>query len=326
MKIAYTVCSANYLPFAKAIADSLVHHNPEYQFVIALADTYRGYDPAFFAPHQIIPVQEMQIPELGAMNSKYTIFELSCALKPFVAEFLFQTNPSCDTVFYFDSDILVYGPLSVAEYNLQNRSILLTPHLSLLPSDDQSIAAELDVLRTGLYNAGFFGIRRTQTSTRFLDWWKRRLRDYCFNDASHGLFVDQLWLDLVPLYFCETIVLYDEGYNLAYWNFNERHLDIKDGNIIVNKIHPLTFFHFSGYDIESPDIISKYQKIHSFESLPQYKPFFEEYVGVVMKNNTSHFRSLTPTMGTTPVATTAPVAEPKTIRQKLKKLFLGSGI
>jgi hypothetical protein len=327
MKIAYTICSANYLPFAKSLADSLVCHNPSYQFVIALADTHRDYDPAFFSPHQIIPVEEMAISSLEEMNGKYTIFELSCALKPFVAEYLLQNNKGCDNLFYFDSDILVYAPLSLAETILERHSILLTPHITTPPVNTSSIETELNVLRTGLYNAGFFGLKRSQSTLKFLNWWQNRLKDYCFNDAAHGLFVDQLWLDLVPLYFPETFILNDPGYNMAYWNFNERRLIHSEGIYSVNEDHPLTFFHYSGFDIDNPDNISKHQKTHSFEELPQYKALFENYVNAVRKNNVRDFLSLPATMGSRTFNEDVALApEKKSFTQKLKKLFNGSGI
>lgn len=326
MKIAYTICSANYLPFAKSLADSLVQHNPGYQFVIGLLDTYRSYDPAFFAPHQIIPVQEMNISVLEELNARYSIFELSCALKPFVAEYLFQTKNTCDTLFYFDSDILVYGPLSAAEAILQNHSIVLTPHISIPPTNKSFVSTELDVLRTGLYNAGFFGLSRTET-THFLNWWEERLADYCFNDAAHGLFVDQLWLDLVPLYFKDTFILYNPGYNVAYWNFNERQIEYKDDKYKINETYSLTFFHYSGYDIYRPDMISKHQKAYSFEELPHLKPLFQNYIDAVMKNNSADLLSLPSTMGLpTAVENVVSVPGKKSFKQKFKEIFNGSGI
>ena len=322
MKIAYTVCSANYLPFAKSLADSFIQHNPGYQFVIALADTFRDYDTGFFSPHLVIPVEEMQISGLEEMNAKYSIFELTCALKPFVAEYLFNKYPQSSIVFYFDSDILVFNPLTVAETVLEHHSIALTPHISKPQLITISVNTELDVLRTGLYNAGFFGLKRSGSTTIFLNWWKERLREYCFNDAAHGLFVDQLWLDLVPVYFRDTCIIYDAGYNLAYWNLSERSLSGKEGDYQVDDTCPLVFFHYSGYAIENPGMISKYQKTISFDSHPQLKPLFDNFFSAVKKNDVHYFLSLPTTMGkpafVQPVDT---VVDKKTLKQKLKKFF-----
>jgi len=37
-KLAFTICSANYLAQAIALGDSLLQHNPSYTFVIGLVD------------------------------------------------------------------------------------------------------------------------------------------------------------------------------------------------------------------------------------------------------------------------------------------------
>ena len=319
MRIAFTVCSANYLPYAKALADSLLQHNPGYQFVMALADTFRGYDAAFSAPHRIVPVTEMNLPYLDEMNGRYNVFELSCALKPFVSEYLLHTHPDCETIFYFDSDILLFGPLTLAETVLQTHSLVLTPHLSVALQYQTGIATELDVLHTGLYNAGFFGLQRGAEGFAFLRWWQQRLRLHCFNDAAHGLFVDQLWLSLVPVLFRECFVLYDPGYNLAYWNFPERSLTEVNGRLTVNEKHPLIFYHYSGYDIAQSEKVSKHDREgHRLENLPQYAPLFHAYRAAVNANNAVGFFSLPLTMGK---QKGTQVREKNFFKRKFRKLF-----
>jgi len=303
MKYAFTICSANYLPYAKVIADSCIKHNTAYKFIIVLADTYDSYDAHFFSPHLVLPVREIPISNLAEMNSKYDIFELSCALKPYVAEHLFQSNPDCELLLYFDSDIVVYDRLEKVEAVLQNHAIALTPHKTSPAPYAVSIDVEKDILRTGIYNAGFFGLKRTDTVFSFLEWWKERLRYHCTNTASSGLFVDQIWLNFVPLYFESTFVLSDPGYNLAYWNFHERSLTQRDGNYFVNEVHPLVFLHFSGFDINQPDKISKHQKDSSFTFWAEYQILFKDYASKVNKNNVHALLDLVPAMGKSTVNT-----------------------
>lgn len=297
MKLAYTICSANYLPYAKSLADSVIQHNPDFTFIIALADTFRDYDSTFFSPHSILTVTDMELPFFEEMNERYNIFELSCALKPYVAEKLFQTYPESDVAFYFDSDILVYHSLNEAEEILQTHPLVITPHISSPLPYQEIISTELDVLRTGLYNAGFFGLKKSEECFSFLNWWKERMRYHSFNDAAHGLFVDQLWLDLVPLYFKKSYVLLHPGYNMAYWNFSERRLTLKDEQYYVNETFPLVFFHFSGHNIFQPESISIHQKKHSFEALPEYQPLYEAYRQAALKNNQHNFFALPVTLG-----------------------------
>jgi hypothetical protein len=196
---------------------------------------------------------------------------------------------------------------------------VVTPHVAMPLRYEAGIFTELNVLRTGLYNAGFFGVNRSAETFEFLSWWEERLKHHCFNDAAHGLFVDQLWLDLAPLYFRTTYILYDPGYNLAYWNFSERRLTRKDENFVVNEIHPLTFFHYSGYDVEQPEVISKHQKQDSFEGVSEYLPLFEQYRTIAKKNNVADFFSLPVTLGKP--APAKPVREKNFFKRKYKKLF-----
>lgn len=322
MPIAFTICSANYLPFAKALADSLVLHNPDYKFIITLADTYNEYDVSFFEPHQVVPVKRMNIPHFEEMSRRYTIFELSCALKPFVAHYFLNKYSDCETVFYFDSDILVFGSLTKSETILKKHSLVITPHVATPSAYADGIFTELNVLRTGLYNAGFFGLNRSAESLNFLNWWQERLRYHCINDAGSGLFVDQLWLNLAPLYFRSTFILHDPGYNLAYWNFSERKLSGQEENLMVNDSYALVFFHYSGYDVHQPEAVSKYQKTLLLENLPEYIPLFEKYRIMVAANNTEDFFSLPVTLGKPiPVEMQPPHREKNFFKRKFKKMF-----
>jgi len=80
--LAFTICSANYLAYAKALADSLVLHNPQHKFIIFLLDETTHVDVKSFEPHELRPIEELQITGFDNMIARYNIFELSCALKP----------------------------------------------------------------------------------------------------------------------------------------------------------------------------------------------------------------------------------------------------
>lgn len=324
MKLAYTVCSANYLPFAKALADSLLRHNTAYQFVIVLAERTADFDTGFFAPHRVVPVTELGIPDFETLNARYDIFELSCALKPFAADYLFRTYAACNTVFYFDSDIFVYASLALAEEKLRHCSLLLTPHITSLQSYAVAVHTELDILRTGLYNAGFFGLSRCEEGFNFLNWWKERLWHHCFNDAAHGRFVDQIWLNLAPHYFKTVAVLFDPGYNFAYWNFFERSLGRAGNNYVINGSHPLVFLHFSGYDMQEPETVSKHRRDISFEALPASRPLFEAYRAAVLRNKPGSFFHMISSLGKPRIEALpeTPIPREKNFfKRKWKKIF-----
>ena len=308
MKYGFTVCSANYLPYAKSVGDSLLESNPEYKFIIFLLDTYQQADKSFFSPHMIIHAAEMNMPELAEMSERYTIFELSCAFKPFAANWVFQQYNDCELLFYFDSDILIFNSFEKAEKILDTAAILITPHLTTSKEYGSRVYLEKSFLRTGIYNAGFFGLKKSADTDHFLKWWMTRLRELCFNDVDNGLFVDQIWLNFVPVIFKNVFVLHDPGYNAAYWNIEERSLTRKGGNFFINESYPLVFFHYSGYNINDDILLSKYYRGFTFDGLPEFRPLFMRYRDAALKNNRDDFFVLIPTLG-------------KVSRKKKKKFF-----
>jgi hypothetical protein len=74
---------------------------------------------------------------------------------------------------------------------------------------------------------------------------------------------------------------------MGYWNLGERQL-IKINNVyyIDDKIglHPLVFYHFSGYDYTKLNSISKYQNKYSFEIMPVLKELFDYYGHLLQEN------------------------------------------
>jgi hypothetical protein len=264
---ACTIITKSYLPYARTLASSLAEHNPAVNLYVLLADRVDGYFDPSLEPFKFIYLEDLPDPEIiEQMCFYYTPFELCCALRGVLHEYMFERTDARKWLF-LDSDIMVHNSLDVIFNQLENSSILLTPH-STTPLNSSSVdPCELNFLRNGLYNAGFLGLQRTDTTKKFISWFKNRLNSFSFNDyssqefAPRGLFVDQLWLNLVPLYFKEVGLCLDPGANLGHWNLVDRFLS-KDsfGNITANG-ELILFTHFSGWDINSIDKVSKYSPI-----------------------------------------------------------------
>ncbi|MCZ7644513.1 MAG: hypothetical protein M5U26_04385 [Planctomycetota bacterium] len=107
-------------------------------------------------------------------------------------------------------------------------------------------------LRTGAFNLGFMGLRAGEPARRFLDWWTRRMREYCVCDPASGFFADQKWLDLAPSLFDGVAVLRSPGYNVAAWNLGDRPL-ARDGEGWTAAGAPLAAMHFSAFDPSNPE-------------------------------------------------------------------------
>jgi lipopolysaccharide biosynthesis glycosyltransferase len=276
----FTICSANYLAHAKTLGNSLLEHNPDYQFVIGLVDRLpERLQPTFWHPYEMVPVEELGIPAFWDMVQKYDIVELNTAVKPFYMEYLYKSNPAVDAVIYLDPDILVCGSFKRLCEKLQTHNIVVTPHSSTFDQSPDSLYYEERMLTMGIYNLGFLATSRSKTAFAFLNWWQKRLESYCYSHPGSGKFVDQLWVTLAPVYFPDVLVERDPGYNVSYWNHFERHLSHENGRYRVNAEHDLVFYHFSGYNPTKPEAMMTRTnvRVRSFAERPDLKPIYDDY-------------------------------------------------
>jgi hypothetical protein len=283
-KIIFTTCTASYLAQAKSLGDSIAITNPDYMLCIGLVDKINGrFDIAAFLPHEITEVETIEVPAFDEMKNKYSLLELRCALKPWFTLY-FMKKFSAKQIIYLDTDILVTNSLQFIEEQLLLHSVLLTPHImSPLPIDGKR-PHETGILKTGIYNAGFFAVNNDDTGKKFLNWWKEILLDYCYEDSSRGLASDQSWLNFVPLFFNNVGIIKHPGCNAAYWNLHERNIEKKNNKFIVNKEYPLIFFHFSGYSFKHPELLSKHQDRFSMSKNIAVKELFMQYNKALMVN------------------------------------------
>ena len=248
MKIAFTICSNNYLAQAKVLGDSLLEHNPEYAFFICLCDA-RHPDAAYelLLPHTIVDAGSLGIEKFDEMNEKYTIIELNTSLKPFAFSYLYTLYPEADTVIFLDPDTRLYAPLNAVERELEGNAFLLTPHILTPVELDGQTPTENTFTQFGTFNLGFLATRRNQTTDAMLDWWKRHLEANCYIRPGKGVFVDQLPMNLAPVLFEHVAVSRNPGCNMAPWNHHERRLTLRDGRYFVNDANRLVFYHFSKF-------------------------------------------------------------------------------
>lgn len=276
-----TIVAKNYLAQARCLTDSFLEHHPNGRVFVLLVDRPEGYfDPADERFTTVL-VEDIGIPNFGAMIFRYTLLELSTAVKPFFLTYLFKTY-DYDALCYFDPDIYFYRPVDVIWEKLQSHGIVLTPHLTG-PLDEQHNPDELLILRSGTYNLGFIGLSRRPHVMEFLAWWAAKLTKYCVVDHDRGFFVDQRWVDLVPGRFPDVYIHQDPGCNVAYWNLYHREVARgEDEGVWTVNGQPLKFFHFSGFSPDRPDVLSKYQNRYTFDDLPQLRPLFEAYAACLL--------------------------------------------
>lgn len=234
---------------------------------------------------EVLPCFDLGNPEFGCMLENYNVIEFNTAVKPFYLEYLFQNHPEVNRIYYIDPDILFYQSPELLEKEwTANSSILLTPNLLVLP--DHLVRGELASLKHGYNNLGFIGMQRGEETNRIIQWWKARLTTHCRLDKCRGIFVDQKWMDLAPLFFKGIVSVKHPGWNMAWWNLTERKLGKNQKGYFVNDPDtPLVFFHFSGFKPGATTMTERIQSAEfDMESEGSLRELFEGYEQILLEN------------------------------------------
>lgn len=283
--IYFTLCSNNYIPFAISLGKSIRQFLPDARFIVGLVDRLDpGIDYASIGEFEILLCFDLGYSEFDEMLSRYNIIEFNTAVKPFFFEYLFRENFKVEQIFYLDPDLFFYQSPDLLSEEFEEYEILLTPNL--LYTQKKPSIGELASLRHGVYNLGFVGLKRGTESFRLIQWWKERLKEHCRIDKCNGIYVDQKWMDLAPLFFERIKVVKHPGWNMAWWNFSERTLMNGPQGYSVNQLEkPLVFFHFSGFRPDKSQLTERMnsKKFDGPEGIALAK-LFEEYRNALLKN------------------------------------------
>ena len=194
--VIFTIIARNYLAHARVLFRSVASHHPEARRVVIIVDDPDGHfnpdDESFETVHSEV----LQIPQSRWFHFKYSVLELSTAVKPYAFEWIAE-NCQANQIIYLDPDIVLFAPLTPLQARLETANLILTPHLTG-ELDLEGRPNEVSILQAGAYNLGFLAVSCGPESLRFLRWWQHRLFDNCVVDTANGLFVDQKWIDLVP--------------------------------------------------------------------------------------------------------------------------------
>jgi hypothetical protein len=242
-----SVC-LNYLSKTKVLAKSLKKHMPQSKLVVCLLEkslpSHLIEDTDF---DEIVLAKDLGCANYETILFKYNQYEAACACKGQLLTYVYKKYKNEQFFSYIDSDIQVFTPFEEVFSAFKTHSIVFTPHYNESPKNTDTIwgeNAEILILRVGIINGGFIGIKRSKEAEDFLDWWSARLKNYAFNDANEGLFTDQRWLTAALILFEKIYVLKHDGYNIAFWNINQRSITMDNGKYFSNNA-PFRFFHFS---------------------------------------------------------------------------------
>ena len=284
-----TIISKNYLAYARVLAESFLKYNKGNVFVLLTDKIDAYFDPAKekFTLIEVDTIKD-RIENFEKFCFQYNATEINTAVKPFFLEFLFEKY-QLQKLIFFDPDILITYNLNYLFKLLDNFSIVLIPHITQ-PFPDNRKPAEVEILRSGVYNLGFIALANTKTTKCLLSWWQKRLSFYCKIDVQQGLFVDQKWIDLIPGFFDDVFILRDVTYNVAYWNFHYRNVEVNNSSILVNGAFA-HFLHFSGFNPFDINAVSKHQDRFTLKDLHSVEPVFKFYRNELLSHGYNESRN-----------------------------------
>lgn len=239
--VIFTSICANYLHKARTLAQSVKENIPDAKFIVCLVERElkSNYTNQYF--DEVILAKDAWEGNFERFIFKHSIVEASTSVKGQFFAYLYKKYPDETEFIYLDPDCYVYSDFVELRVLLNEKPIILCPHL-LQPGN---IDMELSSTAHGVYNLGFLAVNRSEEAQRFIDWWKERLYLYCYEDILNGVFTDQKWIDLAPCFF-DVHILKHRGYDLATWSLLDCGLVEKNGRYLV-KGDELRFIHFSGY-------------------------------------------------------------------------------
>jgi hypothetical protein len=277
LDVIFTIVSRNYAAQAATLMESLARAEPQVRRVVVATD---GPIPQLEARAEVIDASAVGAP-FAAMCVYYDALELNTAVKPYVFKHLLA-QPGVTSATYLDPDIYVYRPLDGVRAGLAQAQLVLTPHTTR-PLLGDANPNDQAILRSGVYNLGFCAARDEPKVIELMSWWADRCRFDCRVDLANGLFTDQKWMDMSPG-FVDSVALHRApDMNLAYWNLEGRSLAKGKAGWTVDG-HPLTFFHFSGFDPHRPKTLSKHQNRVTAAAGSPLAELLAEFAEAMLKN------------------------------------------
>lgn len=269
-----TVAAKNHWSFARVLAQSLRRHHPDVPLFVLLSDDVDGcFDPEA-EPFTVLDLAEVGIPDLLRACFRCDRMQLAVTSKLYLLSHLLERG--FESVIFLDPDILVLGDLGELFALARQHPVVLTPHLLAPLSGAGNVERELNILQSGVYNGGLVGVSAGPTARAFLAWWRDRVCAHCRHDVAEGVYYDQRWLDLAPVFFRGLYTLRDPGYNVAYWNLPERALGMDGTSVTVNG-RPCRFFHFSGFDPDAPNGVTCYRPRLTLAEIGPAAALFQQY-------------------------------------------------
>lgn len=283
-----TIITADYFPKALALYMSLLQQDSSATIqMLVVDDDIIDYPIDKWKGIGLIKVEDLAgLPMVRELYNKYSHInkdDFRWALKPVLMIYLLKNN--FEKVIYADCDLYFVNNFQFLFDQLDNSSMLLTPHWK----NTDPVMDEISFYSTfthGLFNAGFIGAN--QNAMLPLQWWAEACHYKMGEHLELGIYVDQKYLDAIPVLFENIQMVQHKGCNVAPWNTSVCKRKLVNGEVLINGIFPIVFFHFNhmlvteiskGHDSLLKPYLEAYQKLYEDEgfSLSRFLTNLDEY-------------------------------------------------
>lgn len=271
MNTVCTIITADYLPLAKALFISLQKQLPGIPLHVLVVDNNVNSTEKDLVIHPVNEISDS--PYFKEIEKKYAHSNpdsFRWALKPVFIGYLLEQG--FDKVLFADSDVFFVGKFDFLFDELDKNSVILTPHWANIdPTKNED--SLLSVLKGGVFNAGFIGVNKEGKAA--MAWWAGLCHYKTEDKKELGLFVDQKYLDIMPVHFDPVGIIRHRGCNLASWNTDSSKREIVNGKLLINKVYEPVFIHFAKDTIVN--ILNRNDAL--------LRPYLDEYMNILQKEN-----------------------------------------
>lgn len=260
-----TIITQSYLPFAAALKSSLAKFNSEIilNVLIVDGDNNKVYTNNLNVVYLKDILKSSSIGKLivNKYNRPEEVDLLRWSLKPILINHLLEDG--YDKVIFTDPDTYYFSDFSFLFEELELNNIILTPHWRGITPGGNENNFNLQFVE-GLFNAGFIGVNNQGKTA--MHWWAEMCLYKCVKDFTVGHFVDQTYLNLLPVYFDKVKIIKHKGCNIANWNQQQcERTKKKDMPTRILDKYPIVFIHFTSSTIKGIQLGEDHLLKHNLE-------------------------------------------------------------
>ncbi|MGZ8558851.1 MAG: hypothetical protein ACXWWC_10975 [Chitinophagaceae bacterium] len=275
-----TIITADHFPRALALYTSVAKYDAAAELQVLVADSKPVAELAGLFPQiKIRTVENLaDFPLAKELHKKYAHISMDnfrWSMKPVFASWLIENGYG--KLIYVDCDMFFVKNYRFLFDELDHHAFILTPHWN---NTDPLFHKEsfLSNFTSGIFSAGFFGAGKD--GLPILRWWANACHFMMGNNIGIGVHDDQRYLDIVPVLFETAKIIRHRGCNIGSWNHKESSRSEVNGEVLINKKHPVIFIHFDEM------LVSEILKGHDpllAPYLKEYKKVFEDH-GFVLQD------------------------------------------